>query len=109
MIGTVDHTLRRSTISEPSRSGSPKIDDEQVDRPQRRRAQAVFSGAGFEHGKLLHLEAGAKEAPDLQFVIDDQDNRPGFTHRIPRDDPDRDSDAPAATDEKVAPRAGPAL
>ena len=59
--------------------GQAEIDDDHVDRPQRRRADGFGAGAGFVHDEAVELEAGAQEPADLHLVIDDEHDR-GLAH-----------------------------
>ena len=60
--------------------GQAEIEDDQVGRLQRRRAQRLGAGLGLLHLEAVELEAGAQEAPDLDLVVDDEDGGRYFTH-----------------------------
>ena len=60
--------------------GQAEIDDHQIDRPQRRRADRFGAGAGLVHDEAVEFETGAQEAADLNLVVDDEHDRGGLTH-----------------------------
>ena len=45
------------------------------------RLQRVGAGLGVLHDKAVELEPGAQEAADLDFIVDDEDDGRGFSHR----------------------------
>ena len=61
--------------------GQAEIENHQIGRLQRRRAQRFGAGLGLLHREAVEFEAGAQEAADLNFVVDDENGRRDFIHR----------------------------
>ncbi len=80
MIGTLDQETDALDHFGAIYIRQAEIDDRQIDRPQRRRADGLGAGGGLVHDKAVEFETGAQEAPDLYFVIDDEHDRRRFTH-----------------------------
>ncbi len=58
-----------------------EVEDHEIGRFERCRAQGLGAGLGLLHREAVQFEAGAQEAPDLDFVVDNKHARRNFIHQ----------------------------
>src|SRR6185295_16928374 len=58
-----------------------EVDDHEIDRTQRCRADGFGAGAGFVHDETIEFKTGAKKPADLNLVVNDENDWRWLTHR----------------------------